>query len=116
MSAACFRKALNQRIGTSVKKNEFCPNTLGIECCELSWEDSDAVAAAHIDRYRNMQMADQIDKQGCRQVIDTVITGVFQDIERNGLPRTGQSADDDDLHGSEYNKESGPEIPVAVMM
>ncbi len=105
VAAARFREALDQHLVARVEKDEAHRDAGGLELLQLLRQGRDRGAAAHVGRHGDTRMpgaaqvGEQFAEQRRRQVVDAVVAGVLQHVERDGFARTGKTADERKLHG-----------------
>lgn len=106
MAAAGLGIALQERFFLGVEKEEGEAVAFVGQGLELVLEAGDAVAGAGVDADRHLadafllEHAHENRQHHHRQIVDAIVVGVFQEVEGDGLARTGEAADEDEVHGS----------------
>ena len=100
--AACFAVAAHEDVGVGGEKQDLDVGVLA-QCADFVGQGGEVggVARVHRHRYRLRLLAGEIAheavEQGARQVVDAVVTEVFESVQRDGFACAGKAGDDE--HG-----------------
>ena len=106
MPAARFREPLDQRVdlGVEVEKAHIPPGATRMR--DGLRESGQARPGLDVERHRHAvlaaggEMRDRLRQQRGRQVVDRVIAGILERGQRHALARSGNAADEQQIHAS----------------
>ena len=104
MAAPRFREARHQRMRGGRQEHDLDVVPLVAQQRHIVRQAGQRLGAARIDGDGQLRCAfveqglHQAGQQGRWQVVDTIVAGIFQHIERDGFTGAGYSGDKDDMH------------------
>ena len=104
MASACFGEAPYQRVVLCVEEQDAQIHARLPERVQGAWQELKRFSAARIDTDGDFFVAGFAQEIGCfgeqqdRQVVDAIVAAVFERLDGDAFARTGQAADEYELH------------------